>query len=82
MLGHGMTSVGERVEQAVVRALDLDVLARTALALASVGGTSWQVPAEDIDELPDLGSELNDLAVWRFHVARLEHEGLGLLGSG
>jgi ribulose-5-phosphate 4-epimerase/fuculose-1-phosphate aldolase len=82
MLGHGMTSVGERVEQAVVRALDLDVLARTALALASVGGTSWQVPAEDIDELPDLGSELNDLAAWRFHVARLEHEGLGLLGSG
>jgi ribulose-5-phosphate 4-epimerase/fuculose-1-phosphate aldolase len=82
MLGHGMTSVGEGLEQAVVRALDLDVLARTALALASVGGTSWQVPAEDLAELPDLGGELNDLAVWRFHVARLEHEGLGVRKPG
>ncbi len=78
MLGHGVTSVGERVEQAVVRALDLDALARVALRLAAAGGTSWQVPDDDIAELPDLGGGLNDLAVWRFHVARLEHEGLGL----
>ena len=78
MLGHGMTSVGERLEQAVVRALDLDVVARTALALAAVGCTPPQVPAEDVAELPDLGGELNEMAVWRFHAARLEHEGLGL----
>ena len=82
MLGHGITSVGDRVEQAVVRALNLDALARVALRLAAVGGSSWQVPDEDIAELPDLGGDLNDLAVWRFHVARLEHEGLGLISPG
>lgn len=78
MLGHGVTSVGDRVEQAVVRALDLDALARVALRLAAAGGSSWRVPDEDIAELPDLGGDLNDQAVWRFHVARLEHEGLGV----
>ena len=82
MLGHGLTSVGDRVEQAVVRALDLDALARVALRLAAVGGSSWKVPDEDVAELPDLGGDLNDLAVWRFHVARLEHEGLGLITPG
>lgn len=80
MLGHGVTSVGDHVEQAVVRALDLDALARVALGLAAVGGSSWRVPDEDVAELPDLGGGLNDQAVWRFHVARLEHEGLGLPG--
>lgn len=78
MLGHGLTSVGDGVEQAVVRALDVDVLAQVALRLAAAGGSSWRVPDEDLVELPDLGSGLNDMAVWRFHVARLEHEGLGL----
>ena len=82
MLGHGMTSVGDRVEQAVARALDLDVLARVALRLAAVGGSSWQVPDDDVAELPDLGGDLNYLALWRFHVARLEHEGLGLISAG
>ena len=78
VLGHGLTSVGDGVEQAVVRALDLDVLAQLTLRLAAAGGSAWRVPAEDLAELPDLGGGLNDKAVWRFHVARLEHEGLGL----
>ncbi len=82
MLGHGVTTVGGSVEQAVVRALDLDALARVAVQVAAVGGSTWHVPPEDLAELPDLGSELNDQAVWRFHVARLEHEGLGLVSPG
>lgn len=78
MLGHGVTTVGESVMQAVVRALDLDAVARVAVSVAAVGGTTYRVPDEDVAELPDLGGALNDSAVWNFHVARLEHEGLGL----
>jgi ribulose-5-phosphate 4-epimerase/fuculose-1-phosphate aldolase len=76
--GHGATTVGESVEQAVVRALNLDVLARVTLDLARLGRTASDVSSQDMAELPDLGGAFNDLAVWRHHVARLESAGLGL----
>lgn len=76
--GHGITTTGDGVEQAVMRALNLDVLARTCVRLHELGSQVPGLPAEDVAELPDLGSSFNDLSVWRHHVARLEHEGLGL----
>lgn len=76
--GHGLTAVGDTVEQAVVRALAVDELARVSLDVARCGGTPPEVPAEDFAELPDLGSHFNDVFVWQYHEARLEHEGLGV----
>jgi ribulose-5-phosphate 4-epimerase/fuculose-1-phosphate aldolase len=76
--GHGVTTCGETVEQAVVRALNLDVLARITLDLARIGVKPDVVPPEDVAELPDLGGNFNDTNVWRFHVNRLRQEGLDL----
>lgn len=81
--GHGITTTGSgehAVEQAVVRALNLDVLARVCLALRVAGGQPGDLSAEDLDELPDLGSAFQDGFVWRHHVARLRHAGLSLDG--
>jgi 3,4-dihydroxyphthalate decarboxylase len=73
--GHGITVTGDSVEQAVVRALNLNTLATVTLAVAQVGGRAEEIPAEDIAELPDLGPAFNDLAVWRYHVAKARARG-------
>jgi ribulose-5-phosphate 4-epimerase/fuculose-1-phosphate aldolase len=74
--GHGITVTGESVEQAVVRALNLNALATVTLEVARAGGAAAPIPAEDAAELPDLGSAFNDLAVWRHHVAKARRQGL------
>lgn len=79
--GHGVTTCGDSVEQAVVRALNLEVLARINLELARVGAVPDVMPPEDVVELPDLGGTFNDTNVWRFHVNRLAREGLDLQPS-
>ncbi|MGH3366823.1 MAG: class II aldolase/adducin family protein [Nocardioidaceae bacterium] len=76
--GHGVTTIGESVEQAVVRALNLDVLARVTLDLARLDRPVSDMSSDDLAELPDLGGAFNDLAVWRHQVARLDWAGLGL----
>jgi ribulose-5-phosphate 4-epimerase/fuculose-1-phosphate aldolase len=76
--GHGITTAGTSVEQAVVRALNLDSLARVNLELARLGALPDELPVADVAELPDLGAAFNDLNVWRHHTARLAHEGLAL----
>lgn len=63
--GHGITVTGASVQEAVVRALNLNALATVTLELARLGARPPEVPAEDVAELPDLGSAFNDLAVWR-----------------
>ena len=78
MRGHGLTTVGQTVEQAVVTALAVDSLARMCLRVAEAGGRPMARPDSDLDALPDLGTGFNDTQLWRHHVARLEHEGLGL----
>lgn len=75
--GHGVTTVGATVEEAVVNALALDSLAGMALAIAQAGGTPRALPQADLDQLPDLGGGFNTTLLWNHHVARLEHEGLG-----
>jgi 3,4-dihydroxyphthalate decarboxylase len=58
--------------------LNLEALARVSVDLARLGVEVPELPAEDRAELPDLGSAFNDQSVWRHHVGRLEHAGLGL----
>jgi ribulose-5-phosphate 4-epimerase/fuculose-1-phosphate aldolase len=76
--GHGVTTAGASVEQAVVRALNLDVLARVTVEVARLDRAPVDLSADDMSGLPDLGGELNDRAVWRYNVARLTAAGLGL----
>jgi ribulose-5-phosphate 4-epimerase/fuculose-1-phosphate aldolase len=75
MKGHGITVTGRTVEEATVRALNLNTLARVTLQVAQVGGKANDIPPEDVEELPDLGSTFNDHWVWRHHVKMLERHG-------
>jgi ribulose-5-phosphate 4-epimerase/fuculose-1-phosphate aldolase len=74
--GHGVTTVGSSVEQAVVRAVNLEKLARVCVGIARIGSEVSDVASEDALELPDLGSSFNDTLLWRHHLARLEQAGL------
>lgn len=75
--GHGIVTVGESVQQAVVRALNITALAKVTL-LAGQYGTPPALPPQDIAELPDLGGTFNDEFVWRSYVARLALDGLAV----
>lgn len=74
--GHGLTATGATVAQAVVRALNVEALARMTLQASLAGSGLERLPEEDIAELPDLGAGLNEEAVWRHRLARLELAGL------
>lgn len=73
--GHGITAVGETVEQAVVRALAVDVLARMTCRVAELGGEVRPLPDEDLAELPDLGAGFNETLIWRHYEQRLRDAG-------
>lgn len=75
MKGHGITVTGRTVEEATVRALNLNALARVTLQVAQAGTEAADIPREDVDELPDLGSTFNDKWVWHHHVKMLEKYG-------
>ena len=76
--GHGVVTVGESVQEATMRALDLAELSRISAEVALLGGRPQTVPDEDRRELPDLGSSFNDLSRWRHYAGRLEVAGLAL----
>ena len=76
--GHGVTTTGASIAEAVIRALHLESLARVVLGAAQAGGHPPDLPEADVAELPDLGSTLNEDSIWRYHLARLDHAGLGL----
>jgi ribulose-5-phosphate 4-epimerase/fuculose-1-phosphate aldolase len=81
MTGHGIATVGSgphAVEQAVGRALALDVLARVNLEQDWLGARPAELTAADMAELPDLGAAFNDLNLWRHHLAKLRLAGVGL----
>ncbi|MCI2418386.1 class II aldolase/adducin family protein [Saccharopolyspora sp. K220] len=73
---HGLVTVGDTVAQAVVRALNIDALARLTLRLGTTLHDVPDLPPEDLAELPDLGSGFNDGQIWRHQLARLRHAGL------
>lgn len=76
--GHGIVTVGETVEQAVVRALNIESLARMTLDSACRGTLPDEVPDADAETMPDLGSAFNDTYVWQYQRSRLTLAGLGL----
>jgi 3,4-dihydroxyphthalate decarboxylase len=82
MRGHGVTVIGGTAAQAVVRASNLDVLTQVARDLALLGVEPPEVPAEDLAELPDLGSAFQDEMVWRAMAAAAEADGYVTHPSG
>lgn len=74
--GHGITTTGATVEQAVGRALAVDALARMACRVVSAGGRPEARPDDELDQLPDLAPPFDDATIWRFHARRLAHDGL------
>jgi len=69
--GHELTSTGESLEEAVLRAVSVDPIARLSLTVVTAGGTLRDLLAEDMAELPDLGGRFNLGADWRHDVSRL-----------
>jgi 3,4-dihydroxyphthalate decarboxylase len=65
LVGHGITVLGDSVEQATVRAVALERLCRVSLELARLGAEPPVVPAEDLAELPELGTHFNDRLTWQ-----------------
>lgn len=78
MKGHGITVVGKTIEEATVRALDFNVLARATLQVAQTGRKAPDISPDDIEKLPDLGSTFNDTWVWRYYARKLKEEDLRL----
>jgi ribulose-5-phosphate 4-epimerase/fuculose-1-phosphate aldolase len=76
--GHGITTTGSTLEQAVAHALAVDALARMACRVAAAGGLPVARPDDELAQLPDLGAGFNDVQLWRYHERRLRHAGLGL----
>jgi 3,4-dihydroxyphthalate decarboxylase len=70
--GHGITTTGTTVREAVMRALNLNALASVTLTVAMTGRTAADIPEQDVAELPDLGSAFNDDANWRYLVAKAQ----------
>lgn len=71
MKGHGITVTGATVEEATVRALNFNTLAKVTLQVAQTGREVSDISQEDLRELPDLGGTFNDEWVWH-HYVRLE----------
>ena len=76
--GHGITPTGSTCEQAVVRALAVDSLARMAAVWWPLGGDVRPISDDDLAQLPDLGAGFNDDMFWRHHERRLADAGLAL----
>ena len=74
MKGHGITVTGKTVEEATVRALSFNALARATLQVAQTGRKAPDISPDDIEKLPDLGSTFNDTWVWRYYVRKLKEE--------
>lgn len=69
--GHGITSTGASVEEAVLRAVSVESLAALSLRIVTAGGQLADIPATDLAELPDLGASFNLDIAWGHELARL-----------
>jgi ribulose-5-phosphate 4-epimerase/fuculose-1-phosphate aldolase len=69
--GHGLTSAGPSVAQAVLQAISVDQIARLSLTVVTAGGRLRDLPEEDMAELPDLGGGFTVATAWRHELARL-----------
>ncbi len=73
--GHGITVTGDSVEQTLLRALNLNIIAKITLEVAQAGGKAVSMPKEELDLLPDLGAGFNDIGGWRYYLAMLRRAG-------
>lgn len=80
LTGHGVVTVGDNPVQAVLRALDVDELARVTVAVAGLSAMPAEVAQGDRVDLPDLGSAFNEQVVWRYHLSMLGLRGLDEVG--
>lgn len=62
--GHGITAVGATVQQATLRAINLEALCEITVELARLGATVPEISAADLAELPDHSSQLNAEITW------------------
>ena len=69
--GHGLTSTGGTVPEAVLRARSVDAIARMSLAVVGAGGTLRDLPDRDLAELPDLGAAFDETTAWRHELSLL-----------
>ena len=76
MKGHGITVTGKTVEEATVRALNFNTLAKATLQAAHTGRRAPDISPEDIEKLPDLGATFTDTWVWRYYARKLKEEDL------
>ena len=76
--GHGVVTTGSDVAEAVLRALQVDTLARVHLRVRDAGATPDAIPDDNLAELPDLGGAFNRETLWRHHLAALHQDGFGL----
>ena len=76
--GHGLVAIGAGVEEAVLRAVAVDRLCRTAWRVAVAGGPVAAIADDEMAELPDLGDALNRDTLWRFQLATLAADGWDL----
>lgn len=77
LTGHGTVTTGGSVAEAVLRAVQVDTLARIHLRVRAAGTTPEPIPEADLAELPDLGAGFNLDTLWRHHVTMLDEEGPG-----
>jgi ribulose-5-phosphate 4-epimerase/fuculose-1-phosphate aldolase len=73
--GHGITVAAGTVEQAVVTALNLNELLSVTVELARLHVAPPELSAEDLAELPDLGSAFNDGLTWQALLDELDRDG-------
>jgi len=78
LAGHGLVTTGSRPREAVLKALDIAMLAELSLAVVSAGGTPKPIPDADRADLPDLGPSFNEDTLWRHHLACLAADGWDL----
>lgn len=76
--GHGLTSTGTSLSQAVARALAVEQLAQLCLRVTQTGRPLQELPADDLAQLPDLGARFNDTLLWNYQTARLAAQGLDI----
>lgn len=70
--GHGLTSSGASVAEAVLQAVSVDRIARLSLTVVGAGGQLRDLPDADLAELPDLGGDFFVGVGWRHELARLD----------
>ena len=80
MDAHGVVVTGKTIEDATVRAIQLEHLAELHLELAKIGVIPKDISEEDLAHFTERGQALsfNGESQWRYYVKELEPERLGL----